>query len=72
MLLKTLNLVLVKLLYTLGKDEDELRKITVDHPNFDYRWRQLDFDIFNSDEFKNHLKKNNIKIITWKDLKKLI
>ena len=26
----------------------------------------------NSDEFKNHLKKNNIKIITWKDLKKLI
>ena len=56
----------------LGKDEDELREITVDHPNFDYRWRQLDFDIFNSDEFKNHLKKNNIKIITWKDLKKLI
>jgi len=56
----------------LGKDEDELREITVDHPNFDYRWRQLDFDIFNSDEFKNHLKENNIKIITWKDLKKLI
>ena len=39
---------------------------------FDYRWRQLDFDIFNSDEFKNHIKENNIKIITWEDLKKLI
>ena len=63
---------LSQIIIHLGKDEEELRKITVDHPNFDYRWRQLDFDIFNSDEFKSHLKENNIKIITWKDLKKLI
>jgi hypothetical protein len=63
---------LSQIIVHLGKDEEELREITVDHPNFDYRWRQLDFDIFNSDEFKNHLKKHDIKIINWKDLKKLI
>ena len=63
---------LSQIIVHLGKDEEELREITVDHPNFDYRWRQLDFDIFNSDEFKNHLKKHDIKIINWKNLKKLI
>ena len=63
---------LSQIIVHLGKDEKELREITIDHPNFDYRWRQLDYDIFNSDEFKNHLKKHDIKIINWKDLKKLI
>ena len=47
-------------------------EITIDHPNFDYRWRQKDYEIFNSLEFKNHLEKNNIKLISWKDLNKMI
>lgn len=63
---------LSQIIIHLGKDEQELREITVDHPNFDYRWRQLDYDIFNSDEFKRHIRKHNIKIINWEDLKKLI
>jgi predicted glycoside hydrolase/deacetylase ChbG (UPF0249 family) len=63
---------LSQIIIHLGKDEKELREITIDHPNFDYRWRQLDFDVFNSPEFKQHIKKHNIKIINWKDLKKLI
>ena len=63
---------LSQIIIHLGKDEKELREITIDHPNFDYRWRQLDFDVFNSLEFKQHIKKHNIKIINWKDLKKLI
>jgi len=63
---------LSQIIIHLGKDEKELIEITIDHPNFDYRWRQLDYDVFNSIEFKNHLKKHNIKIINWKDLKKLI
>ena len=50
----------------------ELKKITVDHPNFDYRWRQKDHDIMNSKEFKNLLKENDIKLISWLDLKKAI
>jgi len=63
---------LSQIIIHLGKDEPELRDITVDHPNFDYRWRQLDYDIFNSYEFKSHIRKHNIKIINWEDLKKLI
>ena len=70
--IKNLEPGLSQIIVHLGKDEEELREITIDHPNFDYRWRQLDFDVFNSIDFKNHLKKHNIKIINWKDLKKLI
>ena len=63
---------LSQIIIHLGKDEKELREITIDHPNFDYRWRQKDYEIFNSLEFKNHLEKNNIKLINWKDLNKMI
>ncbi len=63
---------LSQIIIHLGKDEKELREITIDHPNFDYRWRQKDYEIFNSQEFKNHLEKNNIKLISWKDLNKMI
>ena len=63
---------LSQIIVHLGKDEQELKEITIDHPNFDYRWRQKDFEIFNSEKFKRHLEKNNIKLITWKDLHKLI
>ena len=63
---------LSQIIVHLGKDEKDLREITIDHPNFDYRWRQKDYDIFNSKKFKNLLKSNNIKLISWKDLKKII
>ena len=63
---------LSQIIIHLGKDEPELKKITVDHPNFDYRWRQKDHDIMNSKEFKNLLKENDIKLISWHDLKKAI
>ena len=63
---------LSQIIIHLGKDEKELREITIDHPNFDYRWRQKDYEIFNSLEFKNHLEKNNIKLINWMDLNKMI
>ena len=55
--IKNLQPGLSQIIVHLGKDEEELREITIDHPNFDYRWRQLDFDVFNSIDFKDHLKK---------------
>ena len=63
---------LSQIIIHLGKDEPILKEITVDHPNFDYRWRQKDYDIMNSKEFKDLLEKNDIKLISWLDLKKAI
>ena len=51
---------LSQIIIHLGKDEPELKKITVDHPNFDYRWRQKDHDIMNSKEFKNLLQPGDV------------
>lgn len=52
-------------------DNDEMKEITINHPNFGSEWRQIDFDFFTSEESKFLLKENDIKLITWRDIKKL-
>ena len=56
----------------LGYDNEELRAVTVDHPEYGSLWRQLDYDVFNSTEFKKVLKDNDIKLVTWGDIKKVV
>ena len=56
----------------LGYDNEELRAVTVDHPEYGSLWRQLDFDVFNSDEFKKVLKDNDIKLVTWGEIKNVV
>ena len=56
----------------LGYDNEELRAVTVDHPEYGSLWRQLDYDVFNSKEFKKVLKDNDIKLVSWGDIKKVV
>jgi len=56
----------------LGYDNEELRAVTVDHPEYGSLWRQLDYDVFNSDEFKKVLKDNDIKLVTWGEIRDII
>ena len=56
----------------LGYDNEELRAVTVDHPEYGSLWRQLDYDVFNSTEFKKVLKDNDIKLVTWGDINKVV
>ena len=56
----------------LGYDNEELRAVTVDHPEYGSLWRQLDYDVFNSKEFNKVLKDNDIKLVTWGDIKKVV
>lgn len=60
-----LNAFLIHLAY----DDDEMKGVTVDHPNWGAKWRQDDFDFFTSDACKALLKKNNIVLVTWKELR---
>ena len=46
--------------------------MTVDHPEYGSLWRQLDFDVFNSDEFKKVLKDNDIKLVTWREIRDVV
>lgn len=49
-------------------DDDEMKEITANHPNFGSEWRQIDVDFFTSEESKHLLAQNNIALITWNDI----
>jgi predicted glycoside hydrolase/deacetylase ChbG (UPF0249 family) len=56
----------------LAYDDGEMRGATFDHPDWGAAWRQRDFDYFSSEAFRKVLEANNIKLITWRELGKLI
>jgi chitin disaccharide deacetylase len=56
----------------LAYDDGEMRGATFDHPDWGAAWRQRDFDYFSSDAFRKVLEQNKIKLITWRELGKLI
>ena len=56
----------------LAYDDAEMRGATFNHPDWGAAWRQRDFDFFTSDEFRKLLQENKIKLITWRELGKLI
>lgn len=53
-------------------DDNEMKGITINHPNFGSEWRQIDFDSFTSKENKAKLKANDIQLITWNDIRNLL
>jgi predicted glycoside hydrolase/deacetylase ChbG (UPF0249 family) len=56
----------------LAYDDAEMRGATFNHPNWGAAWRQRDFDFFTSEAFRKLLQENQIKLITWRELGKLI
>jgi predicted glycoside hydrolase/deacetylase ChbG (UPF0249 family) len=52
--------------------DEEMKGVTTGHPNWGAEWRQRDFDFVTSDAFRQLLKENNVKLITWRDVGKLI
>lgn len=51
-------------------DDNEMKGITVNHPNFGSEWRQIDFNFFTSELTKLKLKEKGIELITWNEIKK--
>ena len=52
--------------------DEEMKGITSGHLNWGAEWRQRDFDFVTSDAFRQLLKENNVKLITWREVGKLI
>jgi predicted glycoside hydrolase/deacetylase ChbG (UPF0249 family) len=52
--------------------DEEMKGVTSGHPNWGAEWRQRDFEFVTSDAFRKLLKENNVKLITWRELGKLI
>ena len=57
------------LLVHLGYDNDELKAITIDHPDYGSTWRELDLKIIQDSKFKSLIEEKNIKLITWRQIK---
>lgn len=52
-----------------GFDNDELKAMAEDHPDFGSEWRQKDFDFFTGDKIKEALEKENIHLVTWRQIR---
>ena len=63
-----LNLIIVHL----GNHDDELQAVTKNHPDFGSKWRENDLQTMLSDDFKKTLSDNNIQLVTWGQVKKLL
>jgi predicted glycoside hydrolase/deacetylase ChbG (UPF0249 family) len=50
-------------------DSDEMKAVTIDHPDWGSAWRQEDFNFFTSPECKELLKANNIITVTWREIR---
>ena len=63
---------LTELIVHLGHDDSELQAVTVNHEPYGSAWRQRDYDVMNSPEFKKALADNHVIVVKWKDLGKLM
>ncbi len=70
--INTLKPGLTVILVHLGYDDNELRAVTVDHPEFGSLWRQLDYDALKSEQIKKLIKKNDIKLVNWREIQNVI
>lgn len=67
-LIPGLNEIIVHLSY----DNEEMKAIAIDHPDFGSAWRQNDLDLVLNPEFQKILKDNHIILVTWKQIRDLM
>jgi chitin disaccharide deacetylase len=63
---------LTEIIVHLGHDDSELQAVTVNHEPYGSAWRQRDYDVMTSPEFKKALQDNHVILVTWKELQKLV
>src|SRR6266567_1311686 len=54
-----------------GFDDEELRAATRERSTWGSAWRQRDYDFFTSDQFRDILAQQKIKLITWRELARM-
>lgn len=63
---------LTEIIVHLGHDDAELQAVMVDHVDYGAAWRQRDYDVVTSPEFKKLLEDNHVILVKWRDLEKLL
>jgi chitin disaccharide deacetylase len=62
---------ITELIVHLGHDDSELQAITVNHEPYGAAWRQRDYDVMTSAEFRKALQDNHVILVKWKDLQRI-
>lgn len=62
---------LTEIIVHLGHDDAELRAVTVNHEPYGSAWRQRDYEVVTSPEFKKALVDHHVILVGWRDLQKL-
>jgi hypothetical protein len=70
-LIKDLRPGVTQLIVHLAYDDEEMRAVTLGHPDWGAAWRQRDFDFVTSDAFRRLLKEHDVKLVTWREIGKL-
>lgn len=60
------------LLVHLAFDDEEMNAVTAGHTTYHAPWRQADFNFFTSEKAKKLIEDNHIKLITWKEIGKIL
>ena len=63
---------LTEIIVHLGHDDSELQAVMVNHEAYGSTWRQHDYDVMTSPEFKKALQDNHVILVTWRELQKLV
>lgn len=63
---------LTEMIVHLGRDDAELQAVMVNHEPYGSAWRQKDYDVVTSPEFKKALQDHRIVVVTWRELQKLV
>ena len=61
---------ITEMIVHLGHDDAELQAVTVNHEPYGSAWRQRDYDVVTSPEFKKALQDNHVIVVTWRELQK--
>ena len=67
--IKNLKPGLTYLIIHTAYDDDEMRALKGDQPNWGAAWRQAEFNFFTSPECAKVLKETNVYVITWKEIR---
>lgn len=61
---------LSEMIVHLGRDDAELQAVMVNHEPYGSAWRQRDFDVVTSPEFRKALQDHGVTLVTWRELQK--
>lgn len=70
--IKNLEPGVTEMIVHLAYDDEEMKAVTFAHPNWGAAWRQRDFQFVTSEAFRKLLRENNVRLITWREVGKLI